>query len=149
MNNVRDKKRANKSLPFFFRTEFKVFFAIILVSTILLISTFSFDTVPPILNRGIQPATFPKGLLVLIIALTSITYYLSFKKPWKKEKKLPKPFFLTILSFIIFIISFKNFRFFSSNLSIVNFCFLLLGRKKNFLFITSKYNFSISCLYFF
>ena len=65
MNNVRDKKRANKSLPFFFRTEFKVFFAIILVSTILLISTFSFDTVPPILNRGIQPATFPKGLLVI------------------------------------------------------------------------------------
>ena len=25
MNNVRDKKRANKSLPFFFRTEFKEF----------------------------------------------------------------------------------------------------------------------------
>ena len=91
MNNVRDKKRANKSLPFFFRTEFKVFFTIILVSTILLISTFSFDTVPPILNRGIQPATFPKGLLVLIIALTSIIYYLSFKKPWKKEKKMFPP----------------------------------------------------------
>ena len=32
MNNVRDKKRANKSLPFFFRSEFKVFFTIILVS---------------------------------------------------------------------------------------------------------------------
>ena len=112
MNNVRDKKRANKSLPFFFRTEFKVFFTIILISTILLISTFSFDTVPPILNRGIQPATFPKGLLVLIIALTSIIYYLSFKKPWKKEKSLPKPFFLTILSFIIFIIISKTLDFF-------------------------------------
>ena len=104
MNNVRDKKRANKSLPFFFRTEFKVFFTIILVSTILLISTFSFDTVPPILNRGIQPATFPKGLLVLMIVLTSIIYYLSFKRPWKKEKNLPKPFFLTIISFVLFII---------------------------------------------
>ena len=68
MNNVRDKKRANKSLPFFFRTEFKVFFSII--------------------------------------------YYLSFKKPWKKEKKLPKPFFLTILSFIIFIIISKTLDFF-------------------------------------
>ena len=100
MNNVRDKKMANKSLPFFFRTEFKVFFSIILVSTILLISTFSFDTVPPILNRGIQPATFPKGLLVLIIVLTSVIYYLSFKRPWKKEKDLPKPFFLTIISFM-------------------------------------------------
>ena len=112
MNNVQNKKRANKSLPFFFKDEFKVFFIIILVSIILLISTFTFDTVPPILNRGIQPATFPKGLLVLIITLTSVIYYLSFKKPWKKEKKLPKNFFLTILSFIFFIIILKSLDFF-------------------------------------
>ena len=112
MNNVRNKKRANKSLPFFFKDEFKVFSVIIIVSTVLLISTFTFDTVPPILNRGIQPATFPKGLLVLIIALTSLIYYLSFKKPWKKEKKLPKNFFLTLLSFIFFIIISKTLDFF-------------------------------------
>ena len=112
MNNVRNKKRANKSLPFFFKDEFKVFSVIIIVSTILLISTFTFDTVPPILNRGIQPATFPKGLLVLIIALTSLTYYLSFNKPWKKEKELPKNFFLTLLSFIFFIIISKTLDFF-------------------------------------
>ena len=112
MNNVRDKKRANKSLPFFFRTEFKVFFTIILISTILLISTFSFDTVPPILNRGIQPATFPKGLLVLMIALTSIIYYLSIKNPWKIGKKLPKTFFLTLLSFLIFVVISKTLDFF-------------------------------------
>ena len=112
MNNVRNKKRANKSLPFFFKDEFKEFSLIIIVSTILLISTFSFDTVPPILNRGIQPATFPKGLLVLIITLTSVIYYLSLKKPWKKEKKLPKTFFLTILSFIFFILISKTLDFF-------------------------------------
>ena len=112
MNNVRNKKRANKSLPFFFKDEFKVFSIIIFVSTILLISTFLFDTVPPILNRGIQPATFPKGLLVLIIALTSLIYYLSFKKTWKKEKELPKNFFLTLLSFIFFIIISKTLDFF-------------------------------------
>ena len=112
MNNVQKQKRANKGLPFFFKDEFKVFFIIILVSIILLISTFTFDTVPPILNRGIQPATFPKGLLVLIITLTSVIYYLSFKKPWKKEKKLPKNFFLTILSFIFFIIISKSLDFF-------------------------------------
>ena len=112
MKNVQDKKRANKSLPFFFRDEFKVFFVIISVSIFLLISTFTFDKVPPILNRGIQPATFPKGLLILIISLTSIIYYLSFKKPWNKEKKLPKPFFLTILSFIIFILISKTLDFF-------------------------------------
>ena len=87
-------------------------FVIIFFSTILLISTFTFDKVPPILNRGIQPATFPKGLLVLIMFLTTIIYYLSFKNPWKKEKKLPKPFFLTILSFILFVIISKTLDFF-------------------------------------
>ena len=112
MNNVRKQKRANKSLPFFFKDEFKVSFIIVFISIILLISTFSFDIVPPILNRGIQPATFPKGLLVLIMFLTAVIYYLSFKNPWKKEKKLPKPFFLTILSFILFIVISKTLDFF-------------------------------------
>ena len=112
MSNVQKQKRANKSLPFFFKDEFKVTFVIIFISIILLISTFSFDIVPPILNRGIQPATFPKALLVLIISLTLLTYYLSIKKPWKLEKKLPKPFFLTLFSFLIFVIVSKTLDFF-------------------------------------
>ena len=112
MNNVRKRKRANKSLPFFFKDEFKVSFIIIFISIILLISTFSFDIVPPILNRGIQPATFPKALLILIINLTLIIYYLSIKKPWKAEKKLPKAFFLTLLSFLIFVVISKTLDFF-------------------------------------
>ena len=112
MNNVQKQKRANKSLPFFFKDEFKVSFIIIFISTILLITTFTFDIVPPILNRGIQPATFPKGLLILIIGLTFIIYYLSIKKPWKVEKKLPKTFFLTLLSFLIFVIVSKTLDFF-------------------------------------
>ena len=111
MNNVRKQKRANKSLPFFFKDEFKVSFIIIFISTILLISTFTFDIVPPILNRGIQPATFPKGLLVLIIILTSIVFYLSLKRPWKKKKELPRPFFWTLLSFILFVIISKTLDF--------------------------------------
>ena len=112
MNNVRKQKRAKKILPFFFKDEFKVSFIIIFVSIILLISTFSFDIVPPILNRGIQPATFPKALLILIISLTLIIYYLSIKKPWKAEKKLPKTFFLTLLSFLIFVVISKTLDFF-------------------------------------
>ena len=112
MNNVRNKKRANKSLPFFFKDEFIVSFIIVFISIILLISTFSFDIVPPILNRGIQPATFPKALLILIISLTLIIYYLSIKKPWKAEKKLPKAFFLTLLSFLIFVVISKTLDFF-------------------------------------
>ena len=99
-------------MPFFFKDEFKVSFIIIFVSTILLISTFTFDIVPPILNRGIQPATFPKALLVIIISLTLVVFYLSIKKPWKVEKKLPRTFFLTLLNFILFVIVSKTLDFF-------------------------------------
>ena len=112
MNNVRKQKRANKSLPFFFKDEFKVSFIIIFISTILLITTFSFDIVPPILNRGIQPATFPKALLVLIISLTFVVYFLSTKKPWKVEKKLPKTFYLTLIGFLLFVLISKTLDFF-------------------------------------
>jgi len=113
MNNVQNKKRANKKrLPFFFTESFKVLFLIIITCLILLIVTFTFDIVPPILNRGIQPATFPKALLVLIICLTSIVYFLSLKFPWKKEKKLPKSFYITLYNFILFIVIAKTLDFF-------------------------------------
>ena len=113
MNNVQKQKRANKSsLPFFLKSSFKVSFIIILISLILLITTFTFDTVPSILNRGIQPATFPKALLVFIIFLTSIIFYLSIKTPWKKESKLPKPFFITLIAFVIFLFIAKTLDFF-------------------------------------
>ena len=113
MNNVQNKKRADKnSLPFFFTNSFIVSFIIVIISSILLIFTFTFDIVPPILNRGIQPATFPKALLVLIICLTLIVYFLSLKFPWKKEKKLPKSFYITLYNFILFIIIAKSLDFF-------------------------------------
>jgi hypothetical protein len=149
MSNVQKQKRANKSLPFFFKDEFKVSFTIILVSTILLISTFTFDIVPPILNRGIQPATFPKGLLLLIIGLTLIVFYLSIKKPWKIEKKLPKTFFLTLLSFILFVIVSKTLDFFLaiSLLSIfVSYCW---GERRLFYLILVSIIFPIIVFIFF
>ena len=149
MSNVQKQKRANKSLPFFFKDEFKVSFTIILVSTILLISTFTFDIVPPILNRGIQPATFPKGLLLLIICLTLIVFYLSIKKPWKIEKKLPKTFFLTLFSFILFVIVSKTLDFFLaiSLLSIfVSYCW---GERRLFYLILVSIIFPIIVFIFF
>ena len=149
MSNVQKQKSANKSLPFFFKDEFKVSFTIILVSTILLISTFTFDIVPPILNRGIQPATFPKGLLLLIIGLTLIVFYLSIKKPWKIEKKLPKTFFLTLFSFILFVIVSKTLDFFLaiSLLSIfVSYC---CGERRLFYLILVSIIFPIIVFIFF
>ena len=112
MKNVQKQKRANKSLPFFFRDEFKVCLVTILISVALLITTFTFDIVPPILNRGIQPATFPKALLVLIIVMTLLIYYSATKNPWKVQNKLPKSFFLTLLSFLIFVVISKTLDFF-------------------------------------
>ena len=126
-NNVRKQKRANKNLPFFFKDEFKVSFTIIFISSILLISTFSFDIVPPILNRGIQPATFPKALLVLIISLTLIIYYLSIKKSWHVQKKTAKDFFFNFIKFFNFCYCIKKFRFFSRDIFIVFFGFISLG----------------------
>ena len=149
MNNVRDKKRANKSLPFFFKDEFKVSFVIIFISIILLISTFTFDIVPPILNRGIQPATFPKGLLVLIITLTSIIYYLSIKKPWEIKKKLPKPFFFTLLSFFLFIFVSKTLDFFLAISLLSVFVSYFWGERRIFYLILVSVIFPIIVFIFF
>ena len=149
MNNVRKQKRANKSLPFFFKDEFKDSFIIIFISTILLITTFSFDIVPPILNRGIQPATFPKALLVLIISLTFVVYFLSTKKPWKVEKKLPKTFYLTLTGFLLFVLISKTLDFFLaiSILSIfVSYCW---GERRIFYLLLVSIIFPIIVFIFF
>ena len=132
MKNVRKQKRANKSLPFFFRDEFKVCLVIILVSVALLITTFTFDIVPPILNRGIQPATFPKALLILIILMSLLIYYLAIKNPWKVEKKLPKSFFLTLLSFFIFVVISKTLDFFLAISALSIFVSYYWGEKRIF-----------------
>ena len=132
MKNVQKQKRANKSLPFFFRDEFKVCLVIILISVALLITTFTFDIVPPILNRGIQPATFPKALLILIIVMSLLIYYLAIKNPWKIEKKLPKSFYLTILSFFIFVVISKTLDFFLAISALSIFVSYYWGEKRIF-----------------
>ena len=132
MKNVQKQKRANKSLPFFFRDEFRVSLVIILISVALLITTFTFDIVPPILNRGIQPATFPKALLILIILMSLLIYYLAIKNPWKVKKKLPKSFFLTILSFFIFVVISKTLDFFLAISALSIFVSYYWGEKRIF-----------------
>ena len=103
MSDVQKSKGADKkSLPLFFNISFKVILIIVLISSVLLYFTFTFEEVPPILNRGIQPATFPKALLILIISLSLIVYYLSIKVPWDIGKKLPNSFYITLASFVIF-----------------------------------------------
>ncbi len=105
MKHDEKNKGTNSTLSLFFTIEFRVFFIIVIFSILAFINTLFFEEVPPILNRGIQPATFPKILLVFIILLTSLVYYLSIKNPWKKNEKLEKPFFLTLLFFILFVLT--------------------------------------------
>ena len=100
----------NSSL--FFKSEFKACFVILIFSLFAFIITFTFDQVPPILNRGIQPATFPKILLILIIFLTSFLYFLSIKSPWSAGKKLERPFYLTLFILILFVLIAKFLDFF-------------------------------------
>ena len=149
MKNVQKQKRANKSLPFFFRDEFRVSLVIILISVALLITTFTFDIVPPILNRGIQPATFPKALLVLIISMTFLIYYLATKNPWKIEKKLPRSFFLTVFSFVLFIIVSKTLDFFLAISALSIFVAYYWGEKRLFYLLLVGIIFPIIVFVFF
>ena len=149
MKNVQKQKRANKSLPFFFRDEFKVCLVIILTSVALLITTFTFDIVPPILNRGIQPATFPKALLILIIVMSLLIYYLAIKNPWKVEKKLPKSFYLTILSFFIFVVISKSLDFFLAISALSIFVSYYWGEKRIFYLLLVSIIFPVLVFIFF
>lgn len=113
MSNVQNPKGANKkNLPLFFNVSSKVTFLIIFISSYLLYVTFTFDEVPPILNRGIQPATFPKALLILIILLSFIVFLISLKHPWENQKKLPNSFYITLFSFLLFIFISSTLDFF-------------------------------------
>ena len=46
------------------------------------------------------------------VPMTLLIYYLATKNPWKVKKKLPKSFFLTLLSFFIFVVISKTLDFF-------------------------------------
>ena len=64
--------------------------------------------------------------------MTLLIYYLATKNPWKVQKELPKSFFLTLSSFVIFLIISKTLDFFLaiSVLSIfVSYCW---GEKRIF-----------------
>ena len=140
MNDVQNSKGADKkSLPLFFNISFKVIFVIVLVSSILLYFTFTFEEVPPILNRGIQPATFPKALLIFIIGMTLIIYFLATRIPWKIEKKLPRSFFLTLFSFFLFVIISKILDFFLAISALSIFVSYYWGEKRLFYLLLATF----------
>ena len=94
------KKGGNSSA--LFSSELILLFTIFAISIFLFITTFYFDEVPPILVRGIQPATFPKILLGLIFSLNALLVYFYFKRPKKDHERLGSIFYKTIAIFFIF-----------------------------------------------
>jgi len=80
---------------------------------------------------------------------TSSIYYLATKNPWKVEKKLPRSFFLTLSSFVIFVLVSKTLDFFLaiSALSIfVSYCW---GEKRLFYLLLVGIIFPIIVFIFF
>ena len=81
--------------------------------------------------------------------MTLFIYYLAIKNPWKVEKKLPRSFFLTLSSFVIFVVVSKVLDFFLaiSVLSIfVSYCW---GEKRLFYLLLVGILFPIIVFIFF
>ena len=81
--------------------------------------------------------------------MSLLIYYLAIENPWKVEKKLPKSFYLTILSFFIFVVISKKLDFFLaiSALSIfVSYCW---GEKRLFYLLLVGIIFPIIVFIFF
>tara|TARA_B100000945_G_scaffold245312_1_gene201591 strand:+ start:985 stop:1491 length:507 start_codon:yes stop_codon:yes gene_type:complete len=135
MKHDEKNKGTDSGLSLFFTVELKVFLIIIIFSAFAFINTLYFEEVPPILNRGIQPATFPKILLVLITLLATLVYYLSLKNPWKKNEKLNKSFFLTLLFFILFVLTAIYLDFFLA-ISVLSFLVSFFWGERRILYLT-------------
>lgn len=133
-----NKRKTNRKLPSYFNDALIVSLVIIIISSILFYFTFYFDEVPQILKRGMQPATFPKGLLIIIISLTSFIYLFSLKNPWKEKEALPKTFYYTFIALIFFVIIAKTLDFFLG-LSVFSFIvsYLWGERRKLLLFFVA------------
>ena len=123
MNKVKvlKKGRLNSAL-FSFHPEFLLLLFIYLFCIVTYTSSLYFDEVPPILMRGIQPATFPKGLIILIAFLNSILTYLYFTKKIIFNKALPKIFYQTIFSLFVFVLI---SHFVDLFLALISFSFLI------------------------
>ena len=75
---------------------------VILCALLALIHAFSFDAVPPILARGLQPATFPQLVAVLIVILAGLALVHDLRKPPAPQEKLPRVYYLSVLLMVAF-----------------------------------------------
>ena len=66
--------------------------------------TTTFASVPPILRRGMQPATFPQILLILLALFALLMLLEARRSRWPQLSTLPREFFLTLASGVLFVL---------------------------------------------
>ena len=83
--------------------DLKILSAIILITVLLYINTFSFDEVPEILAQGMQPTMMPRLIFTLIIFLSLFQIYQNKNLIDEKKEPIKSNAFITF-GFILFII---------------------------------------------
>ena len=78
-----------------------------------------------------------------------LIYYLATKNPWKVEKKLPRSFFLTLSSFVIFVVVSKTLDFFLAISALSIFVSYSWGEKRLFYLLLVGIIFPIIVFIFF
>ena len=73
-----------------------------LVALMAVVRAFSFDEVPAILARGMQPATFPQLVAGLIVVLAGIAFLQDLRSPPSPQTPLPRIYYLTVMLMTLF-----------------------------------------------
>ncbi|REC93837.1 tripartite tricarboxylate transporter TctB family protein [Kushneria indalinina] len=73
-----------------------------LVALLAVLRAFSFDEVPAILARGMQPATFPQLVAGLVVVLAGVAFLQDLRRPPAPQTALPRIYYLTVLLMALF-----------------------------------------------
>ncbi|RKR03497.1 tripartite tricarboxylate transporter TctB family protein [Kushneria sinocarnis] len=73
-----------------------------LLAVLAFMQSFGFDTVPAILAKGLQPATFPRLITGLVLVLAVMAFIHDLRHPPESPTGLPNVFYLSVLLLAIF-----------------------------------------------
>ena len=110
--------------------DLKILSAIISITVLLYINTFSFDEVPEILAQGMQPTMMPRLIFTLIIFLSLFQIYQN-KNLIEEKKELIKSNAFITFGFILFIILIADKLGFFLTILIFTFVTPLLWQRKD------------------
>ena len=114
--------------------DIKILSAIISITLLLYIYTFSFDEVPEILAQGMQPTMMPRLIFSLIILLSLFQIYQNKNLVEEKKEIIKTNAFITF-GFILFIILIADKLGFFLTILIFTFVTPLLWQRKDKFFV--------------